>query len=82
MTEPITVGHTNSFYHPNKNDIVIGIIDKRNGEDWLVDIGFSHQALLPMLAFSGATKKIVQNFREAKLLLHLLKKFLTQAKLY
>ena len=66
MTEPITVGHTNSFYHPNKNDIVIGIIDKRNGEDWLVDIGFSHQALLPMLAFSGATKKNCPKFQRGE----------------
>lgn len=66
MTDWITVGHTNAFYHPQKDEIVIGIIDKKNGEDWLVDIGFSHSALLPMLAFTGATKKNCPKFQRGE----------------
>ncbi|KAK8890043.1 Exosome component 3 [Tritrichomonas musculus] len=61
-----TVGHTNSFYQPKKDDIVIGIVDKRSGEDWLVDIGFSHQAVLPQLSFDGATKKNCPKFERGE----------------
>jgi exosome complex component RRP40 len=56
------VGHLNTFYHPVKGQIVIGIIERRVNEDWHVDIGYSHSALLPQLAFDGATKKNCPKF--------------------
>ena len=61
-----TVGHTNTFYHPNCGDVVIGIIDKRVNDDWSVDIGFSHMALLNMLSFDGATKRNCPKFKRGE----------------
>ena len=61
------VGHNNYFYHPKVGDIVIGIIDRRNVDDWLVDIGFSHQAFLPGMAFDGVTKKSAPRFEKGEL---------------
>lgn len=61
-----TVGHLNAFYHPKKDDIVIGIVDKQSGDNWLVDIGFSHQAVLPKLAFTGATKNNRPKFQHGE----------------
>lgn len=58
----VSHGHTAPFYHPSCGDIVIGIVERRRGEDWQVDIGYSHSAILPMLAFDGATKKNCPRF--------------------
>lgn len=56
------VGHTNAFYQPKQGDIVIGIVDRRVNDDWTVDIGFSHNAYLPGMAFDGVTKKSAPKF--------------------
>jgi exosome complex RNA-binding protein Rrp4 len=57
------VGHLNSFYQPQKGDTVIGIIERHLNEDWQVDIGYSHSAILPQLAFTGVTKRTCPKFR-------------------
>jgi exosome complex component RRP40 len=59
---PPPAGHLNPFYHPAKGDVVIGIVERRANEDWQVDIGHSHSAILPQLAFAGATKKNCPKF--------------------
>jgi exosome complex component RRP40 len=61
------VGHLNSFYQPQKGDIVIGIVERYLNEDWQVDIGYSHSAILPQLAFAGATKRNCPKFRRGEL---------------
>ncbi|OHT03109.1 putative exosome complex exonuclease rrp40-like protein [Tritrichomonas foetus] len=66
MSTTTPIGHKNSFYHPKKGDIVIGVIDKKSNEEWNVDIGFSHQAVLPMLSFDGATKKNCPKFKRGE----------------
>ena len=60
------VGHNNVFYQPQQDDVVIGIVEKRMNDDWLVDIGFSHFALLPSLSFDGATKKNAPKFQKGE----------------
>ncbi|XP_070505076.1 exosome complex component RRP40 [Chironomus tepperi] len=44
-------------YIPAKNDNVIGIIQSKTPEFFWVDISYSELAILPYLAFEGATKK-------------------------
>ena len=61
------VGHNNYFYHPKVGDIVIGIVDRKNQDDWLVDIGYSHNAFLPGMAFDGVTKKSAPRFEKGEL---------------
>lgn len=61
------IGHTSAFYHPVPGDIVIGIVERKYGEDWQVDIGYSHSAILPQLAFDGATKKNCPKFKRGDL---------------
>lgn len=61
------IGHSAAFYHPVKGEIVIGIIERKYGEDWQVDIGYSHSAILPQLAFDGATKKNCPKFKRGDL---------------
>lgn len=61
------VGHSNFFYHPKQGDIVIGIINRKSDNDWVVDIGYSHTGLLPMLSFDGATKKTCPKFRQGEM---------------
>jgi len=63
------VGHLTSYYHPKKDDLVIGIIDRKMLDDWLVDIGSSHCAYLPGLAFDGATKKNCPVFDRGELII-------------
>jgi exosome complex component RRP40 len=67
MAAPRIVGHWNSFYEPQKGDIVIGIVERRVNEDWQVDIGHSHLAVLPQLAFAGVTKRNCPKFRRGDL---------------
>jgi exosome complex component RRP40 len=64
-----TVGHTKYFYHPKVGDIVIGIVDRRNMDDWLVDIGYSHNAYLPGMAFDNVTKKSAPKFERGELVI-------------
>ena len=64
-----TVGHTNYFYHPKVGDIVIGIVDRKNVDDWLVDIGYSHNAYLPGMAFENVTKKSAPKFERGELVI-------------
>ena len=66
MTQP---GHTCAFYHPVKGDIVVGIVERRRNDDWMVDIGYSHPAVLPQLAFEGATKRNCHKFQKGDLVL-------------
>ncbi|EAY14901.1 hypothetical protein TVAG_380110 [Trichomonas vaginalis G3] len=61
------IGHTNSFYKATAGDIVIGIVDRKNGDDWLVDIGSSHNAYLPGMAFAGVTKQTAPKFDKGDL---------------
>lgn len=45
-------------YVPCKEDNVIGIVTGKHGEDFIVDIGGAHGAVLPMMTgFEGATKR-------------------------
>jgi len=45
-------------YIPKKGDLVVGIVTKKSGDTLKVDIGSAESALLPMLGFEGATKKV------------------------
>lgn len=63
-----SAGHTNFYYHPKQDDIVVGIINRKADTDWLVDIGSSHSAILPMLAFDGATKKTCPKFKRGEMI--------------
>ncbi|KAJ1887828.1 exosome non-catalytic core subunit rrp40 [Kickxella alabastrina] len=44
-------------YVPAESEPVLGVIVARHGEGYRVDIGSAHDALLPLLAFEGATKR-------------------------
>ncbi|XP_040563603.2 exosome complex component RRP40 isoform X1 [Lepeophtheirus salmonis] len=44
-------------YFPNKGEAVIGIVTRKAGDIFRVDVGASEQATLSYLAFEGATKK-------------------------
>ncbi len=44
-------------YIPERNEMVIGIVTKKLGDFFKVDIGSSESAMLSYLAFEGATKK-------------------------
>lgn len=44
-------------YLPAEGDEVIGIVVDRHAENYLVDIGGPFRALLPILAFEGATRR-------------------------
>ncbi|KAJ1728006.1 exosome non-catalytic core subunit rrp40 [Coemansia sp. Benny D160-2] len=44
-------------YVPSEGEPVIGVVVARHGEGYRVDIGSAHDALLPLLAFEGATKR-------------------------
>lgn len=44
-------------YYPKKGDLVVGVVTKKSGDVFKVDIGSSELASLPLLAFEGATKK-------------------------
>eukprot|EP00455_Lapot_gusevi_P054054 TRINITY_DN8570_c0_g1_i3.p1 TRINITY_DN8570_c0_g1~~TRINITY_DN8570_c0_g1_i3.p1 ORF type:complete len:288 (-),score=21.07 TRINITY_DN8570_c0_g1_i3:16-774(-) len=44
-------------YVPVVEDNVVGVIREKLGEYYKIDIGASHNAILPLLAFEGATKR-------------------------
>lgn len=44
-------------YYPQVDDMVVGTIIEKSSEYYRVDIGLSHPAILPSLAFEGATKR-------------------------
>ncbi|KAJ2723052.1 exosome non-catalytic core subunit rrp40 [Coemansia sp. Benny D115] len=44
-------------YVPAEGEPVLGVVVARHSEGYRVDIGTAHDALLPMLAFEGATKR-------------------------
>ncbi|KAI8323848.1 hypothetical protein GQ54DRAFT_322248 [Martensiomyces pterosporus] len=44
-------------YVPAEGEPVIGVVVARHGEGYRVDIGSAHDALLPLLAFEGATRR-------------------------
>eukprot|EP00193_Tetraselmis_chui_P006782 CAMPEP_0177757774 /NCGR_PEP_ID=MMETSP0491_2-20121128/3821_1 /TAXON_ID=63592 /ORGANISM="Tetraselmis chuii, Strain PLY429" /LENGTH=242 /DNA_ID=CAMNT_0019273445 /DNA_START=143 /DNA_END=871 /DNA_ORIENTATION=+ len=44
-------------YIPCKDDLVIGVITDKFGENFTVDLGGPFNALLPMLSFEGATRR-------------------------
>lgn len=50
-------------YVPAPQESVVGIIVGRSGENWRVDIGSAHMALLDGLAFEGATKRNRPNLK-------------------
>jgi len=49
--------HSKKYHDPVSGDIVLGVVVQRLTEYFRVDIGTSELALLPMLAFQGATKR-------------------------
>ncbi|KAI8825851.1 uncharacterized protein EV422DRAFT_514436 [Fimicolochytrium jonesii] len=51
------VDNTQKRYVPAVGDSVLGTIAARHGESFSVDIGSAHRAILPILAFEGATKR-------------------------
>ncbi|KAJ2000245.1 exosome non-catalytic core subunit rrp40 [Coemansia thaxteri] len=44
-------------YVAAEGEPVVGVVAARHGEGYRVDIGSAHDALLPLLAFEGATKR-------------------------
>ncbi|KAJ2828997.1 exosome non-catalytic core subunit rrp40, partial [Coemansia erecta] len=44
-------------YVPAEGEPVVGVVLARHGEGYRVDIGSAHDALLPLLAFEGATRR-------------------------
>ncbi|KAJ1966046.1 exosome non-catalytic core subunit rrp40 [Dipsacomyces acuminosporus] len=44
-------------YVPAEGEPVVGVVAARHGEGYRVDIGSAHDALLPLLAFEGATRR-------------------------
>ncbi|KAJ1810599.1 exosome non-catalytic core subunit rrp40 [Coemansia sp. RSA 2599] len=44
-------------YVAAEGEPVVGVVVARHGEGYRVDIGSAHDALLPLLAFEGATKR-------------------------
>ncbi len=44
-------------YTPVLEDNVVGVVREKQGEQFKIDIGASHIANLPFLAFEGATKR-------------------------
>ncbi|KAJ2385032.1 exosome non-catalytic core subunit rrp40, partial [Coemansia sp. RSA 2559] len=44
-------------YVPSEGEPVVGVVVARHGEGYRVDIGSAHDALLPLLAFEGATRR-------------------------
>ncbi|KAJ2786007.1 exosome non-catalytic core subunit rrp40 [Coemansia javaensis] len=44
-------------YVAAEGEPVVGVVVARHGEGYRVDIGAAHDALLPLLAFEGATKR-------------------------
>jgi len=55
------VESTYNRYIPKLEDPVIGIVTRRNAENYTIDIGSVHSAILPALAFDGASKRIHPN---------------------
>eukprot|EP00126_Sphaerothecum_destruens_P000501 Sdes_comp10594_c0_seq1m2293 len=53
----IYVDNNQKRYVALKDELIIGIIEERLGENYRVDIGASYSALLNGLAFEGATRK-------------------------
>lgn len=56
-------------YVPSTDDVVLGYILDRQGDNWLVDIAGPFTALLPMLSFEGATRRNKPNLRAGDLVL-------------
>lgn len=50
-------------YVPAAQESVIGVVVARSGENWRVDIGSAHMAILDGLAFEGATKRNRPNLK-------------------
>ena len=44
-------------YTPVVDDLVVGVVVDKHTENYRVDIGATHPAQLPALAFEGATKR-------------------------
>ncbi|KAJ1845264.1 exosome non-catalytic core subunit rrp40 [Coemansia sp. RSA 2706] len=51
------VGSNRRRYVAAEGEPVVGVVVGRHGEGYRVDIGSAHDALLPLLAFEGATKR-------------------------
>jgi exosome complex component RRP40 len=51
------VDNTQKRYHAAVDDLVVGVVIEAHAEAYRVDIGASQPALLPALAFEGATKR-------------------------
>lgn len=55
-------------YDPSAEDVVLGIVVGRKSENFLVDIKGPFLALLPVVAFEGATKRNIPKFEIGSLL--------------
>lgn len=58
------VDHTSlKRYIPNVDDLVIGVVKQRHGDNFKLDIGSANLATLPMIAYEGASRKNKLNFK-------------------
>ncbi|PRP86152.1 hypothetical protein PROFUN_03139 [Planoprotostelium fungivorum] len=55
-------------YVPTQDDMVIGIITERHGDNYKVDIGCSQVATLSILAFEGASRKNKLNIKNGSII--------------
>lgn len=64
--EPLmTIG---KLYSPKKEDVIIGTITVKTFEQYRLDIGTSHEALLNSIDFEGATRKTKPNLQVGDLI--------------
>jgi len=52
-----------SAYLPKKGDVVVGVVEKSFGMNYIVGVNAGCRAVLPALAFSGATKRNRPNLK-------------------
>lgn len=62
------VDNVSRRYHPQVDDMVIGTIVEKHSELYRVDIGLSQPAVLPALAFEGASKRNKPNLEVGQLM--------------
>eukprot|EP01006_Ploeotia_vitrea_P040541 TRINITY_DN66434_c11_g1_i1.p1 TRINITY_DN66434_c11_g1~~TRINITY_DN66434_c11_g1_i1.p1 ORF type:complete len:328 (+),score=150.82 TRINITY_DN66434_c11_g1_i1:45-1028(+) len=66
-TRKVWVDATMRRYMPQVDDMVVGTVLERHKESYVLDIGSSHPARLPTLAFEGATKRNKPNIEVGSL---------------
>jgi Exosome complex component RRP40, S1 domain len=69
---PLFVLFCSFQYVPVANDLVVGTVVEKHGDGYKMDVGGSHLALLPALAFEGATKRSKPNLAVSLACFHIL----------